>query len=391
MLLSKALVTDLTQYERKTLLNFFGLYVGTVTILLAFIIVLFFKTNYQNTHENLIANMKMQAQKTATEIIVNDMKGVKKEHFIFPSSTTFAIEYLKRNQTPSWCASTETKCLWEDKKTNTISYIDKSAAGHYGVYSILIKDSEFLDDIKRYTHCAMLFGSIYVGVLLVGYILARIFITPIVLQRKQLNNFIRDTTHELNTPISAIVLSIDDDDTTITEKSLLRIKYSVKRIAEIYGDLTYLFLEDSALRDTSFVAKHDIKNILEAQMFYFTQMAEKKEQKLIVDLDEVVCKIDKEDFSRLVNNLITNAIKYTPKNGTIKISLTNEMLCVEDNGVGIKEVEQEKIFERFYRASSDIGGFGIGLSIVKNIVQKYGFTINIKSKPDVGTVFTILF
>ena len=169
MLLSRVLVTDLTQYERKTLLNFFGLYVGTVTVLLAFIVVLFFKTNYQNTHANLIASMKMQAQKAATEIIVNDMKGIKKENFTFPTSDTFGVEYLQNNQTPSWCYSTNSQCLLEDKKTNTIYYVDKSVAGHYGVQSILIKDTQFLDDVKRYTHCTVLFGSIYLGVLLVGY------------------------------------------------------------------------------------------------------------------------------------------------------------------------------------------------------------------------------
>lgn len=391
MLLSKVLVTDLTQYERKTLLNFFGLYVGTVTVLLAFIIVLFFKTNYQNTHANLIDSMKMQAQKASTEIIVSDMKGIKKEDFIFPVSNRFSVEYLKENQAPSWCTSTDSQCLWEDKKNNTIYYVDKSVAGHYGIWYVLIKDTKFLDDTKRYTHCTVLFGSIYLGVLLVGYILARIFIAPIVLQRKQLNNFIRDSTHELNTPISAIILSIDEDNMTISEKSLLRIKYSVKRIAEIYSDLTYLFLEGTPIKDTGFIVKQNLKHILENQMIYFTQMAEKKNQTLSVDLSDVVRKIDKEDFSRLSNNLITNAIKYTPQGGTIKISLTNEMFRVEDNGVGIEKEKQAKIFERFYRASDEVGGFGIGLSIVKNIVQKYGFTIQLDSKLNVGTVFTVIF
>ncbi len=391
MLLSKVLVTDLTQYERKTLLNFFGLYVGTVTVLLAFIVVLFFNTNYQNTHANLIASMKMQAQKAATQIIVSDMKGVKKEDFVFPTSDTFSVNYLKHDEAPSWCKSTDTQCLWEDKKTDTIYYLDKSVAGHYGVGYIMIKDTEFLDDIKRYTHCTVLFGSIYLGVLLVGYILARIFIAPIVLQRKQLNNFIRDTTHELNTPVSAIVLSIDDDDAEISKKSLLRIKYSAKRIVEIYNDLTYLFLEGTSIRDTGLVAEQNLKHIIESQMVYFTQMAEKKDQKLLVNLSDVMCKIDKEDFSRLASNLITNAIKYTPHNGTIMISLTNEMFRVEDNGVGIEKEKQEKIFERFYRASSEVGGFGIGLSIVMNIVQKYGFKIQLDSKLNRGTVFTVKF
>jgi two-component system OmpR family sensor kinase len=237
----------------------------------------------------------------------------------------------------------------------------------------------------------VLFGSIYLGVLLVGYILARIFIDPIVEQRKQLNNFIRDTTHELNTPVSAIVLSIADDIGDISAKSLLRIKYSAKRITEIYSDLTYLFLEGTPMNNTSFIPKSDTKDMLDSQMIYLSQMAENKEQNLICHFSNSIQKISREDFLRLANNLITNAIKYTPKNGTITIALNSEKLCVEDNGVGIRKEQQEKIFERFYRASNEVGGFGIGLSIVKNIVQKYSYGIQIDSEPNVGTTVSVYF
>jgi len=256
---------------------------------------------------------------------------------------------------------------------------------------VVVKDSEFLDDSKRLGHCAVLFGSIYLGVLLVGYVLARIFIEPIVMQRKQLNNFIRDTTHELNTPVSAIVLSIDDDIEHISAKSLLRIKYSAKRITEIYSDLTYLFLEGTPMNITDFISRCDTKEILDSQMLYFTQMAERKEQNLICHFSDSIQNISKEDFLRPANNLITNAIKYTPKNGTIIITLNSNKFCVEDNGVGIEKEKQQKIFERFYRASTEVGGFGIGLSIVKNIVQKYGFEIEIDSEPNVGTTVSVYF
>jgi two-component system OmpR family sensor kinase len=237
----------------------------------------------------------------------------------------------------------------------------------------------------------VLFGSIYLAVLLVGYVLARIFIEPIVIQRKQLNNFIRDTTHELNTPVSAIVLSIDDDSEHISAKSLLRIKYSAKRITEIYSDLTYLFLEGTLMNNTDFISRCNTKEMLDSQMLYFAQMAEKKEQNLICNFIDSIQKISKEDFLRLTNNLITNAIKYTPKNGTIIITLNSNKFCVEDNGVGIEKEKQQKIFERFYRASTEIGGFGIGLSIVKNIVQKYGFKIEIDSEVKVGTTVSVYF
>ncbi len=390
MLQLKVSVTDLTKYEKRTLVNYFWLYIGTVTVLLAFIVVLFYNTNYENTRATLLSNMKMKAENASNEIIVSDMKGIQKEDFILPSSNKFTLEYLKLNQVPSWYKKNK-EAIYEDKKTNTIYYLDKNAGGHYGISYVVVKDSEFLDDSKRLGHCAVLFGSIYLAVLLVGYVLARIFIEPIVIQRKQLNNFIRDTTHELNTPVSAIVLSIDDDAEHISAKSLHRIKYSAKRITEIYSDLTYLFLEGTLMNNTDFISRCNTKEMLDSQMLYFAQMAEKKEQNLICNCIDSIQKISKEDFLRLTNNLITNAIKYTPKNGTIIITLNSNKFCVEDNGVGIEKEKQQKIFERFYRASTEIGGFGIGLSIVKNIVQKYGFKIEIDSELNVGTTVSVYF
>jgi two-component system OmpR family sensor kinase len=383
-------VTDLTKFEKRTLVNFFLLYIGTVTVLLSFIVVLFYNTNYDNTRATLMSNMKMKAENASNEIIVSDMKGIKKDKFKFPTSEKFALQFLGANQAPAWYKKTK-EAIYEDKKTNTIYYLDKNAGGHYGISYVVVKDSEFLDDSKRLGHCVVLFGSIYLGVLLVGYILARIFIEPIVEQRKQLNNFIRDTTHELNTPVSAIVLSIADDIGDISAKSLLRIKYSAKRITEIYSDLTYLFLEGTPMNNTSFIPKSDTKDMLDSQMIYLSQMAENKEQNLICHFSNSIQKISREDFLRLANNLITNAIKYTPKNGTITIALNSEKLCVEDNGVGIRKEQQEKIFERFYRASNEVGGFGIGLSIVKNIVQKYSYGIQIDSEPNVGTTVSVYF
>lgn len=384
------MVIDLTRYERKTFFSFFALYVGSVTILLAFIMVLFFNRNYESEYKQLVSNMKMEAQELCSSIVMSSMEGQTKEQFSFPKSSKFSIEYLTKNEIVQLPFSIHPRQnIYHNEHSKSIYYLEPNAKGTWGIDYILLKEDKFLGNtFQRIQHCIILFGSIYLIVIFVGYILARYFIQPIVEQRNQLNNFIKDTTHELNTPISAIVMSINDDTKEISQKGLQRIKYSVKRITEIYSDMTYLFLEGNN-EIKSFVQEYNLKTILDDQIIYFSKMAENKNQTITFELEDLNLNIDKEDFIRLTNNLITNAIKYTQKGGEIKVQLQNNLFSVRDNGVGIEKKHLEQIFERFYRASDDVGGFGIGLNIVKNVCNKYKFTIEVTSVPLKGTTFIV--
>lgn len=384
------MVIVLTKYEKKTLFSFFALYVGSVTILLAFIVVLFFNRNYQNQYEQIITSMQMKAQELCNTIVMAKMEGKKKKNFTLPKAQKYTTNYYSKEQIKNLpFLFKEGQTTYKNESAKTIYFVEQNKKGTWGIDYIVLEENKFLGNtFGRIQHCIFLFGSIYLFVIFVGYILARYFIEPIVEQRKQLNNFIKDTTHELNTPISAIVMSISDDDTTMSQKSLQRIKYSVKRITEIYSDMTYLFLEGNS-DAKKFIKEYNLKSILDDQMIYFSKMAENKNQTITFTTESLTKKIDKEDFLRLSNNLITNAIKYTPKNGTIQVILKENKFIVIDDGVGISKELQTRIFDRFFRASNEIGGFGIGLNIVSNICKKYNFTIELESVPQKGTTFCI--
>ena len=106
---------------------------------------------------------------------------------------------------------------------------------------------------------------------------------------------------------------------------------------------------------------------------------------------------DKDDIERVVLNILTNSIKYTPDNGEIKIYVgfvyNDAYIKVFDNGIGIPEDDLSRIFERFYRVdkarSREMGGTGLGLSIAKEILDKNGGNIDIKSKVGEGTEVVI--
>jgi two-component system OmpR family sensor kinase len=93
----------------------------------------------------------------------------------------------------------------------------------------------------------------------------------------------------------------------------------------------------------------------------------------------------------LINNLLSNAIKYSKPNTTITITTSPESFTIKDEGIGIEKEKLDMIFQRFVRANSYAGGFGVGLNIVDSIVTEYGYIITVKSEKNRGTEITLQF
>ena len=140
--------------------------------------------------------------------------------------------------------------------------------------------------------------------------------------------------------------------------------------------------------------------MLELSVQELLPKAQKKQQLVQIVRTTSAQLLAKEDlFRQILQNLIDNAIKYTPENGTIKAECWTEagniIFAIEDNGIGIDAKHLPLIFDRFYRVDKararQSGGNGIGLSLVKFLVKIFGGTINVESKPGVGTRFTLAF
>ncbi len=272
---------------------------------------------------------------------------------------------------------------------NSYVLVDSSPRGHLGVYHIVIRENIFHDKIiKLIEKLIFYFFIIYSIIAVVGYYLASMFISPIINERKKLNNFIKDTTHELNTPITAILMSTGKD-AALTEKNMQRVNLSARRISEIYKDLVYLFLQDNNKKHK--LIKLNLASIIKEQIDYFESFASKKRLKITTSLENTEYKMDKENFTRLFNNLISNAIKYNKINGSIYIELKDKKLIIKDSGIGIKKERLKDIFNRYYRATKEQGGFGIGLNIVYHICKTHNIKIDVQSQENIGTTFILTF
>jgi two-component system OmpR family sensor kinase len=135
-----------------------------------------------------------------------------------------------------------------------------------------------------------------------------------------------------------------------------------------------------------------LNKVLKEELTYLSLLAEKK--KITIKLheeNEIYFKIDKESFVRLIHNLINNAIKYNTMNGSIEITIVDDLLLIKDTGIGIPKKSQTAIYERFYRATDQVGGFGLGLNIVHKVCEAFGIEIEFESVVDEGTTFCLKF
>lgn len=235
---------------------------------------------------------------------------------------------------------------------------------------------------------SLLFGSLlFVLFALIGFTLSRMFLRPMNDAIALLDDFIKDTTHELNTPVSAILTNVEalmeSELPPSAAKKLNRIAIASRTISTLYDDLTYLILNhDLAVRDVVL----DLSALLYERLEYFRHRIEQKQISLTLDIDPgVTLFIDTTKATRLIDNLLSNAIKYNRMGGSITVALHPGRLCVEDNGIGIPEAMIERIFERYTRADKSVGGFGIGLNIVAMIAKEYHLNIEVESEEKKGT------
>jgi len=217
--------------------------------------------------------------------------------------------------------------------------------------------------------------------------------------------FIGNVSHELKTPLFTVQGYIDTlldagiDDSKMRKKYLTRASKGVERLTYIIKDLdmiTKLEIGDLSLDKEKF----DIVNLVESVFELFEMKAAKKSLTLAFDIDypePIQVFADKERVQQVLTNLVVNSIKYGREKGTTEVSIENliknkVIIRITDNGEGISKQNIPRLFERFYRVdksgSRKEGGSGLGLSIVKHIIEAHEEKMYVESELGVGSEFS---
>ena len=378
---------DLTSSEKKSFFSFLGLYLGSSFILML-IALFFYYQNEKTLYLDLVkSNMQNIVSKVSNEIIISHMLDVQFDKNIYLKNQDYKISFYDKDKNLLF-GNLDEKLNFEQNFYNDeekLIIVDSSTVGHLGIWYIALKDNSLKEKISNLKlNIFLIFLIFYTIIAIVSWSLAKLFLKPIKNERERLNNFIKDTTHELNTPISAIIMSCEDDN--LTKKQLDRIKFSAKRVSEIYKDLTYIFLGNIEKKSLD---KIDLSKVIKEEIINFEPMIARKRLKINLNIEEFFYEINKDDFIRLFNNLFSNAIKYNKTDGNIDIILQNSELIIKDSGIGISKDKIKDIFNRYYRATNQSGGFGLGLNIVNMICKTYNIKIDVQSSENIGSTFTL--
>jgi len=215
------------------------------------------------------------------------------------------------------------------------------------------------------------------------------------------SDLLRTVSHELKNPLTAILGNLDllrsEDDETVTERAIGTIGRAADRLARTIADLTTY----SAAGRAGTVGPVDLTDLVRDACDLLAVDALRRSTELLLDLPADAVPPVRGDAAQLesvVTNLVSNALKYTPPNGRVVVSLrrcadATVELAVADNGIGIAPEDQEKLFHTFFRSldprASAEPGTGLGLPIVERIVTAAGGTTTVESTLDSGSTFRV--
>lgn len=243
-----------------------------------------------------------------------------------------------------------------------------------------------------YRDAVLILMSIAGVVFLLSLFFLNRFALPFQRLNKRLDRFIKDSMHEINTPLAIINVNIDLFNRTHPQnKYLQRIKAAAKTLAALYNDMDYLIKNERLSFEYEMI---DLSRYLKERCDYFSEVASLKNLRIVQSIEpDIQIFFNPTQLERIIDNNLSNAIKYSHEEGMIEVILEKTAagcyVRFKDQGIGIEDVE--RIFERYYRENTDKGGFGIGLNIVKSIIDKADIRLEIDSIHGEGSTFSYLF
>ncbi len=248
-------------------------------------------------------------------------------------------------------------------------------------------------------------GLLLTAAAILSYFLAKLTIRPLEEMDEKQKKFFGDASHELRTPLSILKIELENqlDSNTVTteEKNRLTSQLEeINRMTKLVNNLLTLsrFDEHVYQQEKNFIPLNLIALIKKAAD-HLQPLATHQEIDLLLSLptEDILINSNPDIVDQILTNLIKNAIAYNKPNGTVTVAAATDAkavkITVSDTGIGMNKDEVKKVFDRFYRTdtsrSSQAGGSGLGLSIVKSSLQYLGGEAKIDSAPGNGTTITI--
>lgn len=244
-----------------------------------------------------------------------------------------------------------------------------------------------------FLEASMIAFGIILFILLLSFFFLKSFSRPFKRVNEKLDDFIKESMHEMNTPLSIINVNVDLYNTTNpANKYMTRIKSASKSLATIYNDMDYLIKRNRIQYTDELI---DFESFVKERIEYFDLICQLNNITLSMEITfQPKILFNPTKLQRVVDNTLSNAIKFSYKNSKIDVKIEKNsagelVLSVQDYGHGIKN--PEKITDPYYREYEQKSGFGIGMHIIKSIIDKSNITLEVQSAHLKGSTFIYTF
>lgn len=375
--------------EKRSFYSFLSLYVGSSFLFLALAGFWYYTAQKNALQNSNYYQIQHYSDKITAAVINAHMHGGGLHLPAPPPDTDFALISTQGDvvygSMPKGITDVKNGFLELDDSAVLISDAPQE---HLNIRYVIVESTTFHKELEALlAYLLLVMTAISVGIVTVAWVLSRIFMRPIHQKVEQIEQFIQDISHELNTPVTALQMSSKRalQKGVYDEKILTNIAISTKQLYSIYRSLAYLNFATPKEEPKEL----NLRPILEESIAYYGELSRAKEIVFKTDLRDAALRITEERARLLFSNLIANAIKYSMPDTTVTVTLKEHLFSIKDEGVGIEKEKLETIFKPYERGSQIAGGFGIGLSIVKQICDEFKIEIVVESELDKGSCFTL--
>jgi len=337
----------LKKYEIESLLKNFFLFFTLLEILISII----FWQQFNNEKRTLDNEIHTQMKLCSYTMKCDD----------------FSLDFVPASQ------KTEREKLYKNK--NIYSYFTVPTVDNYLMKVILAqkKYEEKIATVKNNLIIDMLLFSVFI--MLLSLLFSLYALKPLKKALHLNEEFVKDILHDFNTPISSMVINFKLlKKETGENKKINRVENNIETILTLQKNLQ-TFLKGIHTQKEQF----DLSDLLQRRVQYFNTLY--PDIRYSLKVKHISLDINKDAFTRIIDNILSNAGKYNIRNGTVHIFADHDTLVIKDSGIGIKN--PSKIFERFYKEQDR--GIGIGMHIVKKLCDELSIGIKIESQEKNGT------
>ncbi|HJE03567.1 Signal-transduction histidine kinase senX3 [Aliarcobacter thereius] len=362
-----------------------------ITLFIAFIPIYFY-IDASIKNQDIKDRLDLQNYSNQVILKIDSFTEQNGEIFYFPRSNIFYSTIFDENKNEIFSTNKSLDFFENEYKVYNDIFCYKKVLSNNILdknYLVVCKDIDYSEVIYN---VLILISIVSLFIFVLSFLVIKQSIEPYKKLNTYLDEFLKDAMHELKTPIGVARINIDMLSLKLkNDKNILRVKSALKNMTIIYEDLEYYMQQNAVKEEKRYM---NISSFLEKRVEFFNDLATSKnivfhkniEQNIDIFFNEI-------ELYRIVDNNLSNAIKYSKNNSNIYVKLEKKdnklELAFKDEGIGIKDTST--VFERYYRGDNITGGFGIGLSIVKNICLKNGVKVNLESKENQGSTFTYIF